>query len=155
MFGAFSEFPGSWQKEGIQQTCWPQKWLQVFLLLIFFFFFFSLIYFSLNQRVTGMYSVCAKFCAGHSDTKMGKTKSWAQDAQNVVGGQMKKPASDWVLGVNSDEEEKYRGKDDSNSAPGDLGRFPGTPETCLKKGGARCREARWRGIQRWKHGEGC
>ena len=50
------------------------------------FFFSSLIYFSLNQKVTGMYSVCAKFCAGHSDTKMGRTKSRAQDAQNVVGG---------------------------------------------------------------------
>ena len=40
-----------------------------------FFFFFSLIYFSLNQKVTGMHLVCAKFCAGRSDTKMGRTKS--------------------------------------------------------------------------------
>ena len=41
----------------------------------FFFFFSSLIYFSSNQKVTGMHLLCAKFCSGHSDTKMHRTKS--------------------------------------------------------------------------------
>ena len=44
-----------------------------FLLSLFFFFQFD--FFSLNQKVTGMHLVCAKFCAGHRDTKMGRTKS--------------------------------------------------------------------------------
>lgn len=39
------------------------------------FFFFQFDFFSLNQKVTGMHLVCAKFCAGHRDTKMGRTKS--------------------------------------------------------------------------------
>ena len=124
MFGAFSEFPGSWQKEdAYNKPVCLRNCCRCFFLL--FFFFFSLIYFSLNQKVTGMHLVCAKFCAGRSDTKMGRTKSWPQDAQNVVGG-ADEETSQW-LGVGCEavmRRRKYRGKDDSDSALGDPGRLP-------------------------------
>lgn len=93
MFGAFSEFPGSWQKEdaynkpvGLRNGC------RCFFLLIFFFFQFDLLQFEPESD---------KFCAGHSDTKMRRTKSWAQDAQNVVGG-ADEETSQW-LGVGCEQ----------------------------------------------------
>lgn len=49
-----------------------------------FFFQFDLLQF--EPESDWYVLMCAKFCAGHSDTKMGRTKSRAQDAQNVVGG---------------------------------------------------------------------